>query len=362
VQLVNNFRPIAKKARDRYRRWSLDRRIPPKPVDAIVPLEEASDVLLLCSRCVEYFDPKAYLQELAFAHELAARGRKFAVTDDPSAVFDKSVAWVLPNGLVSPPLWDYSRQVWEFAAGLERQGNRLFCSAHETRFWENKAEMHRSFDELGIPAPATRIVTAQNAGSVDFDLAPVLVKEEHSAGSAGIHYFATAAAAREFILAHPFRPTESLIVQEIVPGATKDLRLTMVGDRMIESASFWRLKSSEAAASANWTTTATKYNSTVEHANIPPAAVRLLADYLRRIGLRIAGADLMWVDDDVSRDPLVLEVSPYFQPNPRKPERYVGWPYKKYKQKAAFAKDGYLVQQYLVFRDIAAEILDQNLF
>jgi hypothetical protein len=331
------------------------------PTEVLVPLEATRDVLLLCSRMVRHFDPKINLQELAFANELADRDREFAITHDPRIVFDKSVIWVLPNHLVWPRLWDYSRQVQEFATGLERQGNRLFCSSDELAYWENKATMHMRFVEVGVPTPETRILTVESRDAVKFDIEPVLLKEEHSAGSAGIHYFPTASGAWEFVKARQFRPSESLIMQQIVPGATKDLRLTMVGDQMIRSATFWRKKSPRAVSSGRWTTTASKYGSSIEHENIPEHVVPVVADYLRRLGMRTAGIDLMWVDDDVSRSPLVLEVSPYFQPNPPKPDRYAHWTYKQFKERP-YAMDGYLRQQYGVFREMAAQVLDQQLY
>ena len=75
----------------------------------------------------------------------------------------------------------------------------------------------------------------------------------------------------------------------------------------------------------------------------------------------MAAFDLIWPDDDLRREPLVLEVSPYFQPNPPKPARYRDWTYKKYKQ-TPYAKEGYFSAQYGVFRSIARHILDQELF
>jgi hypothetical protein len=342
-------------------KWWIDRTISPLPIEAVVPLEETRDVLLLCSRMIRHFDSKLNLQELALAHELAERGRQFAITHDLRTVFDKSVIWVLPNHLVWPPLWDYSRQVREFAIGVERQGNSLLCSSGELAYWENKGTMHTRFSEFGVPTPQTKIINVENRDTVEFDIEPVILKDEHSAGSAGIHYFDTADGARKFVKNRQFRPAESLIMQELVRGATKDLRLTMVGDQMIRSATFWRKKSPAALSSGRWTTTASKYGSSIEHEDIPEEVVPIVAAYLRSLGMRTAGIDLMWVDDDVSRPPLVLEVSPYFQPNPPKPDRYAHWTYKQYKEKP-YVKDGYLLQQYRVFREMAAHILDQQLF
>lgn len=353
-------RALRREAGELYRRRWIARSFPPLPQEALLPIDEARDVLLLCSRMIGHFDAKISLQELAFAHELAARSRQFAIADEPGVLFEKSVVWFLPNMLVAPPLWDYSRQVHEFAVGLERQGNTLFCSSDEMLYWENKAAMHRKFAATGIQTPETRLLTRDQWRSVAFDLEPVLLKEEHSAGSAGIHYFSSGGEAQEFVATYPFRPGEALIMQEVVPGATRDLRLTMVGERMIPSATFWRSKPGD-AVSGEWTTTASKYGSTIEHGEIPPQAIDTGIDVVRKLGLRTAGMDLMWNDDDVSGTPLVLETSPYFQPNPPKPERYEHLSYSTYKQRP-YVEDGYLSQQYVVFRSIAGEVLDQHLF
>jgi hypothetical protein len=359
--LTRIARPLKHQARARHRQWLIDRIIAPLPREAIVSLDQARHVVLLCSHLVRHFDPKIYVQELAFAHEMAARDRVFAVIDAPSVIFDKSVVWFLPNSLVSPRLWNYPQQAYEFAAGLEQQGNRLFCSSEEVMYWENKAFMHRKLKEIGAPTPQTTILTVENRKSVDFDIEPALVKEEHAAGSAGIHYFSTSHELRKFVMSYTFRPRESLMMQEIVRGATKDLRLTMVGDKMIRSATYWREKTHEALLNPTWTSTATTYNSLVRHGDIPEWVVPTIAGYLRTLGIRTAGIDLMWTDDDSSGNPLILELSPYYEPNPPKPHRYAHWSYKEYKAKP-FVREGYIFQQYLAFRDIAAEILDQGLF
>lgn len=357
---VTNHPVVKAHVLDRYRKVTIRRDIPGPPFEAATSVDEAQDVLLMCSGYLTRFHLQTYVQELAFAHELAAHGRRFAMTDDPSVLFEKNVAWFLPGAFVAPRLWDYSRQVYEFALGLESQGNRAFCSSEEARYWENKAHMHRMLEAAGVATPRTVLIDRENRDHVAFDIEPVLVKQEHSAGSAGLHHFDTAEEAREFVAAYPLRPAETLVMQELVRGATRDMRLTMAGSNAIEGATYWRIKSPEALASPTWTPTATKYNSRVVHGEIPDAAVARVADYLKRLNVRTAGVDLMWVDDDVSKDPVVLEFSPYYQPNPPKPTRYDHWTYKQYKQRS-YAKDGYLAGQYRVFRAIAAALLDQEL-
>jgi hypothetical protein len=339
-----------------------DRRVGSLPRDTVVPLERARDVLLLTSRRgTSRFRAETYSQEVAFAAEMAARGRPFAVTDDPSGLFGKRVMWFHPPRMVTPPLWDHARQVREFAAGLELQGNTLFCSAAETAYWENKAFMHRRLDEVGAATPRTLVVGEADRTEPAIGFEPLLVKEEHSAGSSGIHFFATADEARAFVAGYAFKPTESLIVQEVVPGATRDLRLTLVGDRVIRSATYWRAKSADALAASEWTTTATTYGSTVDHAEPPAGAVEACTRILRDLGVRTAGIDLMWAGDDVTGEPLMLELSPFYQPNPPMPASADGRSYKAFKS-ARYARDGYFRHQHLAFREIASAILDQDLF
>ena len=81
---------------------------------------------------------------------------------------------------------------------------------------------------------------------------------------------------------------------------------------------------------------------------------------MRELDVRTAGFDLMWVDDDVEGEPLVLEFSPLYEPNPPKPRRYDGWSYKRYKANP-FVAEGYFSQQHRVFREIAGQVLDQGM-
>ncbi len=338
------------------------RRVTSVPTEALVPLEAADDVVLVLSRRGRPdFHPEAYSLEQAFAAELALRGRPFAMTDDPAAVTGKRVLWAHPTGLVQPALWDYARQVREFAGGLASQGNTLYPSPGEVAFWENKAFMHRRLDDVGAPTPPTQVVGPDDVAGLDPGAGPLLVKQEHSAGSDGIDFFDGPDAVRAFLRAYRFRPGESVIVQSIVPGATRDLRLTMVGDRAMASSTYWRVKSAEALARTEWVTTATTFGSTVVHEPPPPRAVEACAQIMADLGVRTAGFDLMWVDDDTSGTPLVLELSPFYQPNPPKPPRFADEPYKSFKARR-FRADGYFEHQHRAHRDIAAATLDQALF
>ena len=83
-------------------------------------------------------------------------------------------------------------------------------------------------------------------------------------------------------------------------------------------------------------------------------------DVLRELGVRTAGFDFMWRDDDVDGQPLILEFSPLYQPNPPKPRRYDDWSYKRYKSDP-YVADGYFAQQHLAFREIAGQVLDQGM-
>lgn len=346
-------------AAESYLRRRVRRHVPNEPV-ATAPLERADDVLVVLGGAPVTFHAQTYAQELAFAHEFAARGRPLAVTRDPSLLFGKHVMWFIPDKFVRPVLWNYSRQTVEFAEGLESQGNVLFCSSDETRYWENKAHMHRMLERAGIPTPRTILVTEDTRDEAEIDVEPVLVKEEHSASSVGLHHFDAADEAQGFIADYRFRPGETLIVQELVRGATRDMRMTVAGSAAIETATYWRIKGEEQLKAPRWTPTATSYGTLVEHGGVPADLEALVAGWVSRLGIRTAGVDLIWRDDDLSQDPLMLELSPYYQPNPPKPERYADWSYRQFKR-TPLARDGYLAGQYRVFRAVAAQLLEEGL-
>jgi hypothetical protein len=130
---------------------------------------------------------------------------------------------------------------------------------------------------------------------------------------------------------------------------------------MVERASYWRTKSEAMLNARSWTSTATTYNSLVDHAGIPQSVVSEAARHLEALGIRTAGIDVMWVDDDLSGPPLFLELSPYYQPNPPKPTRYADLSYKQFKQ-SPYAADGYFAEQYHAFRDISRQIIEHGFF
>jgi hypothetical protein len=306
------------------------------------------------------FHHQNYSQEHAMAKAMAKRKIPYSRTRIADEIVNKKVYWIVRQDLFSPQVWNYSLQTHQFAQALEDQGNRLCASSSELLFWENKGYMHRKFEESGISTPPTVILTESNSRSVDLPSPPLLIKEEHSSASAGIHFFSSVDEARKFVAKHSWKRGESLIAQSIIPGATKDLRVTMVGETLIKGATYWRVKSPEALSSKKWTPTATSFNSTVIHDMIPDGVGEFVADLLRKTGLRMGGADLMWPNDDVTQTPMVLEVSPHFQPNPPKPERYKDLPYKVFK-KMWRGPENYYVAQHKVFEEISEILLDKQL-
>lgn len=295
------------------------------------------------------------------AQVLRAKGETYALTSNPSEVFGKKVYWSSPSvrGFISPKLWNYSVQLFDFIKGLEEQGNDVFCSSSEILFWENKGYMHRKFDEHQVPTPRTVLLTELNWKSVQILDGPIVIKEEHSAGSAGIHYFDEGKESRDFLESFEWHPGETLICQSVVRGATKDLRLTLVAGRVVPEGTYWRVK--DPAASGKWTTTASTYNSSVQHDDIPNSIVEQVGRILNVLRLRTAGVDIMWENDDLNGTPLILEVSPMYQPNPPKPKRYDSLTYKQYK-KRLFGPETYLDLQFQTFKKINGIVVESGYF
>jgi glutathione synthase/RimK-type ligase-like ATP-grasp enzyme len=331
------------------------------PNENQVPLNKTERVILNLSNLPGLYSPRTYAQEASMAQVLSAKGETYALTNDPSQVFGKKVYWSSPSvrGFVKPKLWNYSVQLFHFIKGLEEQGNELFCSSSEILYWENKGYMHRKFEEHQVPTPKTILLTEHGWKKSEMLDGPVVIKEEHSAGSAGIHYFDEGGQSSDFLESYAWHPGETLVCQSVVPGASKDLRLTLVAGQVVPEGTYWRVK--DPAASGKWTTTASTYNSSVKHDDIPLAIVEHVGKVLEVLQLRTAGVDIMWENDDLKTTPLILEVSPLYQPNPPKPKRYDSLTYKQYKKKL-LGPETYLDLQFETFKKINGIVVESGFF
>ena len=216
---------------------------------------------------------------------------------------------------------------------LEAQGNTLLPSADEAELWENKAFMHRRFDELGIHSPPTVIVDADT----DLDRAvdelservgpkfgwPLLVKEPHSNNSQGLHKVADMAELEAWRTQFVAGGSSEFILQHIL-DMRRDLRVTMVGGEIVHH--YWRINLSD-----EWMPTTTRKGSQVDFVTFPEPWRQTIVDTMGALGLRNGAFDVCWDGDDVESEPYFLEVSPAYTPNPAPSPAFADRPYADFK-------------------------------
>ena len=246
---------------------------------------------------------------------------------------------------------DYTDILNHIIQNLEKQGNRVFPSSWEVGFWENKALMHRRFAELGIRTPDSVVLPMAETGSKTFEnfSYPLLVKEEHSCSSLGLHTV-DLASELELLLSQPnLKNRNYAIVLQKRLNIRRDLRVILVGNQIVWH--YWRINLSK-----EWRPTATGYGNQVDFENFPKRWQEWIIETFLKLNLTTGAFDIAWENDDLNTEPYILEVSPVYQPNPRPKkldhlQRYGWW------KKSMTLRDNYhvayihlefTIQEYLV--------------
>lgn len=210
------------------------------------------------------------------------------------------------------------------AKALESQNNTIFLSSKEVAFWENKDYMQEMFAKLDISHPKTFVPeTASLAGFASLAY-PYIIKEVNSQGSKGLHKITDHATLVDVTKDLQQRGEVTVIAQQIVK-MTRDIRVTVVGEEVVLS--YWRINHDK-----EWRPTSTSRGSSVDFGNFPEKWRSYFIDITKRMELSTAAYDVCWENDDVNTQPMILEVSPSFQPNPVLPAHLAHIPYKNYKR------------------------------
>jgi hypothetical protein len=296
------------------------------------------------------------LKDLALAVGLAEAGVPFRVVGGRKieAVHGARVVWTIhPYNPDRNP--NYAEGMLGAVRRIEDAGNELFPSSEEAQWWENKVFMHTRFDELGVPSPRTVIdrpsadlsLTCADGSELGF---PLLVKEPHSQGSAGLHKVESIEALRR-LRADLLRQGESeLLLQELIDMG-RDLRATLVGDRVVHH--YFRINTTD-----EWQPTSTRRGSQVDFVTFPEQWRQRIVDVFRSTGLRTGAFDICWRGDDLDTEPLFLEVSPSYTPNPPPSAGFVDRPYYEFKKQLT-GPDSFGTAFVRTVFDIQAQVLDE---
>jgi hypothetical protein len=190
---------------------------------------------------------------------------------------------------------------------LEELGNKLYPPYREVLFWENKAHMHKEFERLQIPTPKTKVINnISDVGSeINF---PALIKETHSSGSLGIIKVDSLEKLIKVVEEKEAKGKNEFLLQELLP-IRRDLRVTLVAGKIVHY--YWRINTEK-----DWKPTSTGWGSKVDFIFFPERWRQEIENTFTKLGLVTGAFDIAWYNDDLETQPMFLEVSPQYMPNP----------------------------------------------
>lgn len=262
---------------------------------------------------------------------LKNKGIKVGIVSDVSEVRSgQKVIW-RPSEKWLPEQWRYSSKVSagliQMAQSIENRGAILTPDSQVISCYENKVNMHNMFERVGVRSPKTFIV--DNEEKYESAVAqiglPFIAKGAFSYSSSHLLLIGDKKQADDFraslFYSEKNNSLESenqfafpILVQEYL-DIRKDVRVVFVGKEIYLS--YWRIN-----PSAAWKSTATRFGSKTAYESFPAKWRAWLLDMIERIQFPWGGFDIAWNYDDVDGEPYVLEVSPFFEPNPAPPEKY----------------------------------------
>ncbi|EDM38338.1 hypothetical protein PBAL39_01947 [Pedobacter sp. BAL39] len=204
---------------------------------------------------------------------------------------------------------DYTDVLQHITNRLEAQGNMVFPKNSEAVFWENKAHMHHLFRSAKVHEPRTTIFKGFEA-LLSADLTfPFLIKAEHSCSSEGLYKIDSWSDLADLVSNDQFvMENKNIIVQELI-NMRKDLRVILVKEDIVLH--YWRINTAE-----EWKPTSTSYGSKVDFDFFPEQWRAHIIDTFKSLKLTTGAFDITWANDDLATEPIYLEVSPFYQPNP----------------------------------------------
>lgn len=259
-----------------------------------------------------YFGSDAFIWDMATIAGLVAENKEFRIVTGKKIgkYHDKKIFFSINNRYNIYGFDDYTNILLHITRQLEIQGNEVFPKQCETIFWENKTYMHQRFYMARVHEPRTRIFDSMKHllnAKMQF---PYLIKAEHSCSSEGVFKIAGYADLARLVADSGFiRKNRHIIAQELI-NMRKDLRVILVDGEIVLH--YWRINKDK-----DWKPTSTSYGSEVDFDSFPEHWRQHIIDTFRSLELTTGAFDITWQNDDLSTEPIYLEVSPFYQPNPK---------------------------------------------
>ncbi len=234
---------------------------------------------------------------------------------------------------------------------LESQGNTVSPSFYESCFWENKAFMHNEFNRCQVNTPKTEIINdILNFSPATNWSYPFLIKEIHSAGSLGLHKIASNKELQKLKdqIAKK-KQLSPILVQELIE-MRRDLRVILVGEKIVLH--YWRINLGK-----EWKPTSTSKGSEVDFITFPEKWRQWIIDTFKRLDLNTGAFDITWPQDNLNNEPLILEVSPSYQPNPSHHDLNLTEAYGDWKRKFGIGNRSYDFRFFKITEKIQTELV-----
>jgi len=276
-----------------------------------------------------YFFDNTFLNDLALVQSFVRSNTNFnlRIGLNIGKTSGKNIFYTISKDFNAFGLLNHSATLIHVVAELEKQNNTLFPSLNELKYWENKSFMHRKFEELKINCPKTWIVeNLEDLELINLDLKfPCLLKECNSSGAAGIFKVDDYKGLYELINKKNQEGKYEFLVQLLI-NMRKDLRVIIVGEEIVLH--YWRINQG-----FEWKPTSTGHGSKVDFISFPTQWKERFVHILKALELRTGAFDVTWENDNLDTEPIILEVSPAYMPNPPIPEKWKDIPYSQFKDK-----------------------------
>ena len=105
------------------------------------------------------------------------------------------------------------------------------------------------------------------------------------------------------------KENKTIILQKLL-NIKRDLRVIVVGDKIMLH--YWRINNDD-----EWKPTSTSFGSTVDFEYFQEHWRARIMEIFKKLKITTGAFDFAWENDDLDTEPLVLEVSSSYSPNPK---------------------------------------------
>jgi len=284
---------------------------------------------------IKFFKDDQFIDYMGIINALSNNGVKFRLsfTGRIGKFSHKNIYLRYSSKLDPFRFGNYTQTMHFICKQLEDQKCLVYPSSYEVLFWENKGFMTQKFFEYNISTPKTFLITnAQEFNSIDLSY-PYLIKEEHSSSSDGLYKITSKQDLDNYFLKSDyFSRNKFLIAQELL-DMRRDLRVILVGDKIVHF--YWRINRSD-----KWRPTASSFGNDIDFGSFPEQWREFIIGQFKKLNITTGAFDIAWRNDDLSTTPLILEVSPNYQPNPFVDVSKMKFSYSEFKEKLLF-RDSY---------------------